>query len=235
MKTNLIRAAGLMLLICAFQFSFAGFTGGSIMGRVVDPETKLPVADATVILENEGTQKVYTTNEQGYYYASNIPAGVYTITVTYMSNHTTLEPVSVSNDEQATVDINFSTSVGMKTVVIASAATKITERLFDPADPTRDILKGSDIRKTPITVISGIAEFKSGVVKSGKDYYVRGARAGGLAYYIDGGKVMGSPDIPLCGLDTYRMYDGYIPAKYGDALGGVVVIETRNYFSEAHD
>ena len=69
-------------------------------------------------------------------------------------------------------------------------------------------------------------------VKVGNDYYVRGSRSGGMAYYIDGGKVMGSPDIPLCGLDNYRMYSGHVPAKYGDALGGIVVIETRNYFSE---
>jgi hypothetical protein len=234
MKTNLIRAAGLMLLICAFQFSFAGFTGGSIMGRVVDPETKEPVAFATVVVESEGTQKIYNTNEEGYYYASNIPSGVYSVTVTLMSRTVKVIDIRVSNDESRVVDVEFSQTVqlgGDGGVVIVEY--KIP--LIDPIDVQNGTLDRGTIAHMPITKVSDAGETQSGTVKIGGEYYVHGARSGGLAYYIDGGKVMGSPDIPLCGLQSYRMYNGFIPANYGDALGGVVVIETRNYFSEAHD
>lgn len=82
-----IRAAGLLLLGLLFQCSFASIVGGSITGQVTDPETKQPVSDATVVFDNQGTQRVFYTNEQGYYYASNIPAGTYVITVSYMSNN----------------------------------------------------------------------------------------------------------------------------------------------------
>jgi hypothetical protein len=43
-----------------------------------------------------------------------------------------------------------------------------------------------------------------------------------------------SESIPLCGLDTYEIYTGFIPPKYGDTAGGVVVLETRNYFTASH-
>ena len=228
MKTqNKIRAAGLLLLALVFQFSFAS-TGGSIMGQVTDPETKEPVSDATVVLESQGGQKIFYTNEHGYYYASNIPAGVYNITVTYMSSHLMVENYKLSNDENKTLDFQLGVSINMKDVII----TFETNQIIDHIDPQIDILKREDIRRMPIIGTGGLAELKSGVVKSNGEYYVRGARAGGLAYYIDGCRVMGNPDIPLCGLDTYRMYNGFIPPKYGDATGGVVVMETRNFFGE---
>jgi hypothetical protein len=231
MKTqNKIRAAGLLLLAFVFQFSFASNIGGSIMGQVTDPDTKEPVSFASVIFENQGTQKVFVTNESGYYYASNIPAGVYNITATYMSKHITLENYKLSNDENKTLDIQIGLAVDMGGVEIFTTSTRGS--IVDPIDPQKDILIRDEIRRMPITSVVDIAGLKSGVVKSNGEYYVRGSRAGGLSYYIDGCRVMGNPDIPLCGLDTYRLYNGFIPPKYGDALGGVVVMETRNYFSE---
>lgn len=104
--------------------------------------------------------------------------------------------------------------------------------LIDPVDITNGKLDRTTIKHLPILKAADIGETQSATVKVNGEYYVRGARAGGLSYYIDGCRVMGSPDIPLCGLDTYRMYNGFIPPKYGDALGGVVVMETRNFFGE---
>ncbi len=231
MKTqNQIRAAGLLLLIFLAQVSFA-FTGASIMGRVVDPDTKEPVADANVVLENGGIQKFYTTNEQGYYYASNIPAGVYSLTVSLLSKVVKVIDIKVANDESRVVDVQFQQSIQMKDVEVVIYRIPI----IDPVDIQNGTLDRETVKHMPISKISNIAETQPGAVSIDGNYYVHGARAGGLSYYIDGCHVMGSPDIPLCGLDTYRMYSGYIPAKYGDALGGVVVIETRNFFGEVHD
>jgi len=145
-----------------------------------------------------------------------------------MSSHITVENYKLNNDENKTLDLQLGVSINMKDVII----TFETNPIIDPIDPQIDILKREDIRRMPIIGTGGLAEIKSGVVKSNGEYYVRGARAGGLAYYIDGCRVMGNPDIPLCGLDTYRMYNGFIPPKYGDATGGVVVMETRNFFGE---
>lgn len=229
MKTqNKIRAAGLLLLAILFQFSFARSVGGSIQGQVIDPDTKQPVSDAIVVLESQGTQKVFYTNEQGYYYASNIPAGVYTVSVSYMSSSTKVVGVKLGNDEIKTVDVLFSMSIEMKEIPIWDYHIA----LIDPFDITNGTMDRPTIKNMPIQRIRDIAETQPATVKVNGEYYVRGARAGGLSYYIDGCRVMGNPDIPLCGLDTYRMYNGFIPPKYGDALGGVVVMETRNFFGE---
>ncbi len=229
-KQNLIRAAGMLLLVLVFNLSHA-FSGGSIMGQVLDPDTKEPVAFATVVLHSASGDLAYVTDEKGYYYASNIPIGVYTVTVAMMSNKSEVTNVKVTSDVTLTVNVDIKTSVdlGGKEGFVKI---EYLPPLIDRIDSKMGIIEREGISKMPIQKTSDIAETQPATVKIGNDYYVRGSRAGGLAYYIDGGKVMGTPDIPLCGLDTYRMYSGHVPAKYGDALGGIVVIETRNFFSE---
>lgn len=229
-----IRAAGLLLAAIVLQCTYA-MAGGSIMGRVTDPETRKPVADAIVLIEGAGSTLDYMTDSNGYYYASNIPAGVYTVSATLMSKRTEVTGVKAGNDEVVTINLELPVAVtigGTEGVVIVASKPYVIP-LIDQIDSKMNILDGQDIKEMAVVLkVSDIAITQAATVKVGNDYYVRGARSGGMAYYIDGGKVMGSPDIPLCGLDNYRMYSGHVPAKYGDALGGIVVIETRNYFSE---
>jgi hypothetical protein len=233
MKTLTFLRVNLLLMLCLFLHpAFAALGGGSITGQVTDPETKEPVAFATVILESQGTQHEYTTNEHGYYYASNIMPGIYSITVAFMSKRATTPDVKLSSDEQ--LALNFELGVAQAIGPVDIVATKGRKPLIDPLDPTNALLDRDDIKKMPITNISQVTEQQTGVVQVNGETYVHGARAGSVSYYIDGCLIMGSPDIPLCGLDTYRSYTGFIPPKYGDTTGGVIVMETRNYFSEAH-
>jgi hypothetical protein len=74
---QLLPAVILLLLFSGSRFSYA--SGGNIMGQVVDTSAKEPLGFATVVLDCKGSQRDFTTNENGYYYASNIPAGVYTV------------------------------------------------------------------------------------------------------------------------------------------------------------
>ena len=233
-KQNNIRAAGLLLVAFMLQ-SASLFAGGSIMGRVTDPDSHKPVVDAIVLIEGTGSTLDYLTDSNGYYYASNIPAGVYTVSATVMSKRAEVTGVKMGNDEVVTINMELSVAItiGGNEGIVVVASKPYVIPLIDQIDSKMNILDGKDIKEMAVVLkVSDIAITQAATIKVGNDYYVRGSRAGAMAYYIDGGKVMGSPDIPLCGLDNYRMYSGHVPAKYGDALGGIVVIETRNYFSE---
>ncbi len=59
---------------------------------------------------------------------------------------------------------------------------------------------------------------------------IRGARSNDILYLIDNVKVLGHIRLPSAGLHEIKVYNGGIPAKYGDTTGGVVVIETKSYF-----
>jgi hypothetical protein len=225
-KSKLIlQITGMLLLTFGFQFLFALPGAGSVMGRVTDPDTKAPAADVTVIFENQGTQKVFITNDSGYYYASNLPVGIYTVTASYMSVHNTVIGVRVGDDDQKILDIALSAAIVLNGAVIDG------NPIIDPIGGDKIVIPRVDFKNEPITKIDDITASQPGVVEVNGVFYVHGAREGGVIYYIDGAPVMVA-NIPLCGLETYTMYSGFIPPKYGDAVGGVVVLETRNYFSE---
>ena len=119
----------------------------------------------------------------------------------------------------------------MKLVVVDGG--KSIKPLIDIWNVEQKTLTIDDVKNTGVTNIHDIAETTgNGVFEIGGQDYVRGARAGSLSYYIHGGLVLGSPQIPLGGLGLYHIYTGYIPAKYGDTVGGVVVMETRSFFTE---
>jgi hypothetical protein len=58
----------------------------------------------------------------------------------------------------------------------------------------------------------------------------RGARKGDVITMLDGIKMTEIQNVPSASLGYIMVYTGAIPAKYGDTLGGVVVMETLSYF-----
>ena len=234
MKTKLFfKAMCMLLMLFGFQFSFAS-DGGSVMGQVIDPDTKAPAGSVTVVLESMGNQTVVTTNDSGYYYASNLPAGIYTVTAAFMGSHASVTEVKIANDAQVTVNIGLSVGTTLTGVVI-NTERPYNPPLIDPYKISTGHLDPSDFKKLAITTTIELTQGQPGVTDINGVYYVKGAREGSLVYYVDGGRVMSANNnIPLCGLGSYDIYTGFIPPKYGDTEGGVVVLETRNYFTATH-
>ena len=58
----------------------------------------------------------------------------------------------------------------------------------------------------------------------------QGYRNNGFLQLIDGVKTLEFSRIPSATLKHIMVYNGFIPARYGDTNGGVIVIETLSYF-----
>ena len=58
----------------------------------------------------------------------------------------------------------------------------------------------------------------------------RGSRKGDMIYLIDGIKSTDVYNVPSCSISKMMVYTGGLPAKYGDTLGGAIVVETKGYF-----
>jgi len=58
----------------------------------------------------------------------------------------------------------------------------------------------------------------------------QGARTGDYLQIIDGVKTLNFSNVPSATMKYISIYKGFIPAKYGDTNGGVIVIETLSYF-----
>lgn len=231
MKTkHTLKTLLLMVCIVAANLAYAA-TGGSIMGQVLDPDTKQPIEGATVMLDCKGQQTTFTTDSKGYYYASNLPSGTYTMYVSFMSKTSKLENILLVNDDTKELNASLGVAITMPTAVITGKSAP-RKPLLDKFDPQRKVIDKLDIREMPVQTITQVIPLQAGVVDIDGEVYVHGSRADGLAYYIDGCKITGNPNVPICGVEMMQVYTGYIPAKYGDTNAGVVAIETRNFFTE---
>ena len=55
-------------------------TGGNISGTVRDPQgATVPKAEVTITEDKTGATRTVTANEDGFYSAPSLPAGIYTI------------------------------------------------------------------------------------------------------------------------------------------------------------
>ena len=109
------------------------------------------------------------------------------------------------------------------------------EKLSDPEDTKIVTIKATEIAVLPVrTNINQIARTMSSEIKvseDGNEIYFRGSRNGDVMYIVDGVKITGGrPLLPSSSIQAMRVYTGGIPAKYGDVLGGVIMVETKSYF-----
>lgn len=95
---------------------------GSIKGRVVEAETSEPLPAANVVLV--GTQLGVVTDVEGYYHFTKVPAGKYTLEVSYIGFQKTNIDVQVTASKTATYDVKMSGDATALSEVTVSAIRK---------------------------------------------------------------------------------------------------------------
>lgn len=224
------------ILIVAVSHSLFSQGTGEIRGVVMDKEFNQPIVGANVWVEYGGNKIGTSTDLDGKFIIKPLTSGTYTIKYSFVGkkqHH--LTGVTVKSDK-----IYFSDSIYLENNML-DGITIVCERpkikLIDPEEPSKITLDSKEITaissaRSPGTLIS-IAS--GGAVKTsadGEQVYFRGSRAGTMITFLDGVKIMDGnvPSVPLAAMKSYTVYTGGMPAKYGDTMGGVVVIETKSYF-----
>lgn len=102
--------------------------------------------------------------------------------------------------------------------------------LFERGPNDQNMKKsGKDIRNMGSRNINIVAATTPGVYQADEGDFslnIRGARSGGTVYFVDGVKVIGTPNVPLSAISSVQVYTGGTPAEFGDFVGGAIVIET---------
>lgn len=205
---------------------------GEIQGKVLDAEgAGLPFC--VVRAEQGGNILGAQTDPEGRYTIKPLSPGEYKVSATGLGfNPFELSGVRVDPGLITRLaDISLNSTLGPVVVV----RKRWEEPLFRPDDPSRIVMttaqiKTNAVRKDPIKMI---ASMTPGVTKAANsdELYFRGSRSGSMAYFVDGVKVQGNnPGVPSDAINSVSVYTGGLPAKYGDVTGGVVAIETKNFF-----
>ncbi|MCB9194918.1 MAG: carboxypeptidase-like regulatory domain-containing protein [Flavobacteriales bacterium] len=226
MKTITLIALALLNLGLYAQNTF-----GEIKGKVFEADTKEPIIGANVFVMANGELVGAQTDINGKFTIKPLASGTYDLHIKYIGmQEVVMEGLVVRPDE-----ITFADDVNMQSgEVLTTLIVKPKEKLIQAETHNKVTIGGKEIRNSPVKQNLAMIAVGTGQVSTsadGGEIYFRGARAGDAVYLIDGVKVTGAtPAIPSSGIKSFSVYSGGLPAKYGDTMGGVIVVETKSYF-----
>lgn len=227
--SSTLRPLVLLTLIAAIFYSASAATTGKIRGKVTDKQTGEGLVGASVVIE--GTSMGASTDINGEYIILNVQPGKYRLRASYLSYQTvTISNVDVNID--LTTEINFqlaSEAVTLGAVQIVAEAPLVNKS----ATNTIVQFKADQIENIPVRGVQGVFALSGGIVQQGGNLYVRGGRAGEVAFYVDGVLVNNPMNRQSAGtvinnsIEEVSAQIGGMTAEYGNALSGVVNTSTK--------
>jgi hypothetical protein len=220
--------SSLLLFMGVSAALLAQSTMGELKGEVKDDKGE-PVPFATVVVEKDGVQvRGDATDIDGKYWIKSIPAGTYN--VLYSS-------VGYQSVKKTNVRIEGGGNITFLNSVLGTSAINLTEVLIQEEkvplitkDETtqRKTITRDDIVKLPSRDIYSAATTVGGVFsRDGEVGNVRGSRAG-VTVFVDGVKIRGAAaNLPQQAVEETQIILGGVPASFGDATGGLILVTTR--------
>lgn len=201
---------------------------GEIQGKVTDAKTGETVPFATVQLTVNGSLQAAQTDFDGYYSIKPLPAGAYDVKVTYVGYaDQETRGVIVNSDKITFLDVKLS----LDSEILEEVEIKAYKVPLMQADQTStgSTVTKEEIVNLPTRSVNSIAANTAGVYQKdeGGGINVKGSRSDATDVYIDGIKVRGGSNLPQSSIEQLTVVTGGVPARYGDATGGIINITTR--------
>jgi len=222
-----LKAFAVVLFSLLSSVAFAQL--GELSGKVIDEQTGEGVPFATVVILEDGVQKGgASTDFDGNYTIKPINPGEYTVKMSYVGYQTKIiEGVLIQPDKERFLDgkISVKTEMMQEVVVVKYKVPLISkDNTTTGATLTKETIQALATRDVQRT-----AALSAGVTQGvdGGAINMRGGRSSGTVYYVDGIPVRsGSINIPQNAIEQINTVTGGIPARYGDATGGIINITT---------
>jgi hypothetical protein len=230
-------AASVLFVTMSVASGHAQATTGKIQGRVVST-TGQPIASAQVSVD--GTSLGNITNDDGFYFINDVPAGLHTIRAQSIGFRTTLlSEQRILAGQTATLNFNLEpAAVQIEALVVAGERNPLVPR--DQVS-SRSIVTGETIDRLPLDQAASIITLQPGVITTNcgnpatpSCFSIRGGREDEHAVYVDGVPVRnlrtGTAETLELGTNALAQVDvttGGINARYGNAQSGVVNYVTR--------
>ncbi len=207
---------------------------GAIKGKVIDKATGEPLPFANVVAFQNGSQVTgATTDFDGNYVIKPLTPGKYEIQATYVGYQSvSIGGVVVNADKNTELTIKMSQGVSLQAFEKIEYEVPLISKDQTSSGGT---VTREDIDKMPGRSAASIAQTVGGVYSNddgSTDLNVRGGRSEQTTVFIDGVKVRGTQNLPKAALEQVSVFTGGLPAKYGDATGGVISITTRGVSKE---
>lgn len=208
-------------------------TTGKIAGIVLDERSREPLAGVNVFIGGLGLGAA--SDPEGAFFILNVPPGEYDVIVDFIGYQgKKIEGVRVSVNRTSTLNITLLE----KALEMDEQIVVIADKIATKKDQTSSIrnVTSEDMAILPIENTGGIVALQPGVVEG----HMRGGRSNETAYLVDGMSVYNGVDrgrlieIDPDALQEVEVITGTFNAKYGEAMGGVVNMITREGGNQYH-
>ncbi|MBK7630477.1 MAG: von Willebrand factor type A domain-containing protein [Ignavibacteriales bacterium] len=155
------------------------FANGTLKGKVTDKASNEALIGANIIVLNHSWGAA--TDIDGFYEIKNIPAGTYTIKVTYVG-YAPFEKkdVTIKNFQVVELDFELETDFTLSEIVV------VDQKYFEQkATNTVKVVDSEMINKLPVKGTNNIMSLQSGVVVNDRSINIRGGRVDEVGYYIE--------------------------------------------------
>jgi len=226
----------LLLLISSSIFASSGTTG-KLSGRIFDGVTGEPLPGVTITLE--GTKMSALTDIDGYYFIHNIPAGTYSLTVTFMGyENIKVKKISIIPDHTTKNNFMMKETATEEMILLTAEKPLIRQDVTN----TERIISSNEITNLPARGTDEIVKLQTGVVNYGYDnqLHMRGGRNGEIGYIVDGFETQsyfsGGSDFYVnnAALDQISLATGAFSAAYGRQMSGLVSVITKSGTQDYH-
>ena len=213
----------LSLLLSLSAFSQRGV----IKGTVKDASNGEPVPFANVVLlEGDSEVDGATTDFNGNYTIKDIHPGEYNLSASFVGYQTQkITGLVVAADKITFYDFKMSSGVKIDAVKVI----EYKKPLLDKDNPTNKYATSEEVTRMPTRSVSSVAATTGGVYKQDENsaVNVRGSRDNATDYYVDGMLVRGNLGLAQSSIEQIAILTGGVPAKYGDATGGIISVTTK--------
>ncbi len=223
----------MMMAALALSAAVMGQGFGSIEGRLLE-EGGAPAEFVSVTANQGGNSWSAISDERGWFTIKPLPAGEYEVRLVAFNVDMTKTGVLVAPDNITRLgDLRLRDAQELPDVLVIASKWEKPMIDHDNTGVTQVSHKQFTNNPNKVDPVKLITSFAPGVVKApnGDGLYFRGARAENMCYFVDGVKLGARlSGVPNEAINSFSVYTGGVPAKYGDVTGGIVAIETKSYF-----
>jgi TonB-dependent receptor len=243
MTSQLLRTAALAALLSSPTVALAQGDAGRVTGLVLDAATKAPLAGADVILD--GTSFITATDRTGTFRFAGVPAGDYTVIVSYLGHGDERAAVTVTSNSDVRIEVSlaatrFSETVQVRGDGIGDGQASALNQQRTALNIT-NVVSADQIGSFPDPNAAEAASRIPGVSITrdqgeGRYVLVRGTEARLNAMTINGERIP-APEgdlrqvaldaVPADQLQAIEVSKALTPDMDADAIGGAVNLVTR--------
>jgi len=224
----------------------------TVKGKVLDQETRQPVAEVILKFNNQKTEFAAFTDNSGDF-KIKLPAGRWDLWVSHLGYGSKLQNIQVTTGKELMLDIALEAKVFETREIVVSAGKKSwltpasgsSVRTLQSQDAARFAGGYSD----PLRMVANFAGVTSGNSDESNEIVVRGNSPRGMSWHLEGLEIP-NPNhlsngvgnnggaysmISTNVLADFDFYTGAFPAEFGNALSGVMDLRLRKGNTDQHE